>query len=117
MHEILIKAFADGIVESLKARFEIVDEDGPVRTFAAVDLGEDHIDDDIHSVSVKFYWETHNKIVGTVDRSLQTTLHINVLNGKTDIGYQGGWENLTPMRIDSAADWITAEAAKPDFSW
>lgn len=112
MHEILIKAYADGIVESLKSRNHYNTPDGPVDVFAAVDLGEDHIEDDIHSVSVKFWWERYQPVVGTIEGRLETTLHINVLSGKVDIGYTGEWDHITPRTIDSAADWIVQEALR-----
>lgn len=109
LHEIFIKAYADGIVESLKARF--------MDSHAAVSLGEDHIDDDIIQVSVRFFWESSGPI-GLVTRSQQTVLKVNASSGLVSVGETDMWGSLTFQTVDVAADWIVQqEQTVPDFSW
>jgi hypothetical protein len=111
MHETIVRAFADAIVESLKARSHSLAFDSPPDTFAAVDLGEDHHEGDIYSVSVKFYWEFHYKDKGIRDRSLQTVLAVNTMTGLLEVGYRAEWGYLIPSYVDSCTDWIAGEAA------
>lgn len=114
MEQIFIRAYADGIVASLKARFSTGDQDA----FAAVSLGEESYDNTVYAVSVKFFWEATNKVIGTVDRSLQTVLRLDLINSVLTVGYDTDWHPLHFATVDSSADWIVQlEQKVPDFSW
>jgi hypothetical protein len=110
MHEILLKAYADGIVQSLKERYNDPGH-GPV-PFAAVDLGEETNDGDVHSVQVKFFWEMYSSMIGSYERSYQTVLHVNGYEGMVSIDYTDEWGYLTPLCISSHTDWLTQAANK-----
>lgn len=109
IHDTFIKAYADGIVESLKARF--------MDSHAAVSLGEEHIEAEVIQTSVRFFWESSSPL-GLVTRSLQTVLKINSSSGLVSVGETDMWGSLTFQTVDVAADWIVQqEQTVPDSSW
>lgn len=109
IHGTFIKAYADGIVESLKARF--------MDSYASVSLGEENIEADLIAVNVKFFWESSSSI-GLVTRSYGTVLKINSGSGLVSVGETDMWGSLTFQTVDVAADWIAQqEQTVPDFSW
>jgi hypothetical protein len=112
MEHILLKAYADGIVESLK------DRDTSGFSFAAVDLGEsgysepnEQGESDVYSMAVKFWWEVHNRHISeALDYSAAVTLRINLNTGKVTIGDNFEWVSLAPVDIHASADWVTQQA-------
>lgn len=102
--EIILKAYADCIVESLTER---AGGDRP----AAVSLGETRYDKDasghIFQQSVKFWWETYATALGKwVDRSYETVLQVRVDTGEVSLAHLEEWRLLSPGSAQSAADWI-----------
>lgn len=115
VEQILLKAYADSIVDSLKTR-----EGGD--TFAGFDLGEEHYDGDLYQSSVMFWWEivaSTGRFGGigsqrtTREMSYQTVLSVNVRTGLVEIGETAEWGYIIPAFIDRSTDWISQQARKP----
>ena len=108
MDEIILKAYADCIVDSL------IERQGG-HTSAAVALGETNYEadetGDILQQSVKFYWETYNTRLGhEVDKSYQTVISVRVDSGQVSIGAsRDDWDVFTPQTVHSSADWLVQQ--------
>lgn len=114
MESIFLQAYAEGIIESLKAR-----EGGD--TFAGFDLGEEMYEDNRYLVPVKFWWEgvvSTGRFGGigaqrtTTDRSVQTVLRLDILSSRVTVGYDTEWYVLNFGNIDASADWLAQEAVR-----
>lgn len=111
MEQIFINAYADGIVQSLKARYSKGDAD----VFAAVDLGEERYSDTIYMVLVKFYWEHYRPVIGTIEGRLEAVLQLDILSSRVRVGSRDNWSEwhaLDFAHVDSSTDWITQEALR-----
>lgn len=111
MHNIFLKAYADAIVESLRER-----EGGD--SYASVSIGEEESFQSLGLVmwKVKFFWETTNKIIGTVDRSVETKLCFNLDNSMVSLFEHEDQEPFTMDAARSAADWLVQMEQNETFN-
>lgn len=111
MDQILLKAYADGIIDSLKER-----EGGD--SHASVSVAEEMYDQDdtgadLLRFSVKFYWDITLPYGVDETLSVVTVLTLNIANSRVTIGYGNEWGYLTRQTVSEAADWLVQEARRP----
>lgn len=112
MEQIFIRAYADGIVESLRARVQSTPGALDIVAFAAVDLGEEAYDPTVYQVVAKFYWDTYSIPFGSLGASYETVLRLHLLSSRVQVGEADGWGVLNFANIDAAADWIALQASR-----
>lgn len=108
MDEILLKAYADGIVNSLKER-------NGGNSFATVDVREEIYDEDSAGTAllrflVKFYWDSTGPFGADYTNSVEAVLTLNISDSRVTIGERMNWDHLTIEACGSAADWLAQQA-------